>query len=103
MPEAVAAGIRRELEEKAQEKLIRRKAKDLLRASALPLMPSDNRHVRSDLEKIGKGEELSPVLCVRGMTSSAGAWRPLIFADGYHRLCAVYWTDENTRIPVVLA
>jgi hypothetical protein len=24
-------------------------------------------------------------------------------ADGYHRVCASYHTDENTDIPVVLA
>src|SRR6266566_578056 len=28
--------------------------------------------------------------------------RPLIVADGYHRVCASYWIDENTDIPCVL-
>jgi hypothetical protein len=27
----------------------------------------------------------------------------LQIADGYHRVCASYHTDENTDIPVVLA
>ena len=25
--------------------------------------------------------------------------RPLLVADGYHRVCASYWLDENTDIP----
>src|SRR5216684_1921199 len=27
---------------------------------------------------------------------------PLIVADGYHRVCASYWIDENTDIPCIL-
>jgi len=27
---------------------------------------------------------------------------PLIIADGYHRVCASYWLDENTDIPCIL-
>lgn len=27
---------------------------------------------------------------------------PLIVADGYHRICASYWIDENPGIPCVL-
>lgn len=73
-----------------------RKAKDLLRASGLPLLPRDNYHVSRDLEKIEIGEYLSPLLCV------AGNFSPLIVADGYHRICACYWTDENTDIALVL-
>ena len=38
------------------------KAKDLLRASGLPLLPADNAHVASDLKKVAKGDKLSPVL-----------------------------------------
>jgi hypothetical protein len=30
------------------------------------------------------------------------AAHPLIVADGYHRVCASYWIDENTDIPCVL-
>jgi len=26
----------------------------------------------------------------------------LVVADGYHRVCASYWIDENTDIPCVL-
>lgn len=45
------------------------KAKDILRAARLPLLPADNPHV----------------------------------ADGHHRVCASFHTDENTEIPCRLA
>jgi hypothetical protein len=76
------------------------KAKDILRAAGLPLLPVDNPHVASDLHKIAEGKALSPVLLVRGDLSSG---RPLQVADGYHRVCASYHTDENTDIPCRLA
>jgi hypothetical protein len=73
-----------------------RKAKDLLRASSLPLLARDNAHVAGDLAKVSKGELLSPVLLVRGDIDSAV---PLTIADGYHRICASYTIDENADIP----
>jgi hypothetical protein len=73
-----------------------RASKDILRAAVLPLLPSSNDHVRSDLAKISDGKKLSPVLLVRG--NAARAVR-LQIADGYHRVCAGYLTDENTVIP----
>lgn len=73
-----------------------RKAKDILRAAALPLLPETNAHVRSDLSKISDGAKLSPILLVRG---EIHANVPLQIADGYHRVCASYLTDENTDIP----
>ena len=76
------------------------KAKDLLRASRLPLLPVDNPHVAADLRKISDGKELSPVLLVRGDLARG---LPLQVADGYHRVCASYHTDENTDIPCRLA
>ena len=78
------------------EPLVRRKAKDLLRASALPILPLDNIHVAKDLAKVKKGELLSPVLLVRGRLD---ALVPLTVADGYHRICASYHLDENADIP----
>lgn len=74
---------------------VRHKVKDLLRASGLPLLPSDNAHVRRDLEKIKDGEGLSPVLLVRGRLADG---RPLVVADGYHRLCAAYHLDEDVDV-----
>lgn len=76
--------------------LVRRKAKDLLRASRLPLLPPDNVHVKKDLAKVDKGLLLSPVLLVRG--SLDGGW-PLEIADGYHRICASNELDEDADIP----
>ncbi len=76
--------------------LARRKAKDLLRASALPALPEDNVHVMKDLEKVKKGELLSPVLLVRGRLDGHV---PLTVADGYHRICASYHLDEDADIP----
>lgn len=73
-----------------------RKAKDLLRASRLALLPPDNAHVASDLAKVKQGNRLSPVLLVRGRLQQD---TPLTIADGYHRICASYHLDEDAAIP----
>ena len=75
---------------------IYRKAKDILRAADLVPLPTSNPHVKADLDKIRIGKQLSPILLVRG-NSAHGA--RLQIADGYHRVCASYVTDENTPIP----
>jgi len=80
--------------------LVHKKAKDILRAARLSLLPVDNPHVAEDLAKINEGQPLSPVLLVRGDYASGVV---LQIADGYHRVCASYHTDENTDIPVVIA
>lgn len=77
-------------------RLVHRKAKDLLRASTLELLPATDVHVRKDLQKVRDGQLLSPVLIVRG-DLQRGA--PLTVADGYHRLCASYHLDEDADIP----
>ncbi len=74
---------------------IRQAAKDLLRASALPLLGDDNAQVVKDLKRIHRGKALPPVLLVRG---DATRGLPLVVADGYHRICAVYHFDEETPI-----
>jgi hypothetical protein len=73
-----------------------KKAKDLLRASQLQILPADNPHVAQDLKKVSKGERLSPVLLVRGALDRG---IPLTVADGYHRICASYHLDEDADIP----
>jgi hypothetical protein len=73
-----------------------RKAKDLLRASRLGLLMPDNAHVVRDLDKVRKGQQLSPILLVRGCVNRDVA---LTVADGYHRICASYHIDENADIP----
>jgi hypothetical protein len=79
--------------------VVHKKAKDILRAAQLSLLPVENPHVAEDLTKIEKGVPLSPILLVRGDIVAGVA---LQIADGYHRVCASYHTDENTDIPVVL-
>jgi hypothetical protein len=79
--------------------IVHKKAKDILRAAQLQLLPNDNPHVVADLSKIKKGQALSPILLVRGDLVTGV---PLQIADGYHRVCASYYTDENTDIPVIL-
>lgn len=66
-------------------------ARDILRASGLPLLQADDKEVAKDLSKVQSGTKLSPVLLVRGT--------PLWVADGYHRVCASYHLDENAGIP----
>ena len=75
-------------------------AKDLLRASGLPLLPRNETSVKEDLKRIGKGKALSPVLLVRGDIAKGV---PLIVADGYHRICAVYYFDEHAPVAVHIA
>ncbi len=69
-----------------------KKAKDILRASELPLLPKDNLHVTENLKKFKKGKKLSPLLLIRGE-------QKLIIADGYHRICASYYLSEDLEVP----
>jgi hypothetical protein len=72
-----------------------KKAKDILRASGLPLLPQSNQHVAHNVDKVRQGEKLSPVLLVIG--------QPLLIADGYHRVCAAYYLSEDLEVPCRLA
>ena len=83
----VAAGLR-------DAKMAEFAAKDIFRASGLSLLGVSNSHVEADRTKIILKEELSPLLLL-GDTEHG----PLIIADGYHRLCAVYTFDEDAMIP----
>ena len=96
MPAKRAAEWRKKLAD-ARDEITHRQAKDILRASQLALLGEDNKHVAADLRKAASGAALSPILLLRGDDT-----RPLIVADGYHRVCASYWIDENTDIPCVL-
>ena len=69
-------------------------AKDILRASRLPLLDETNRHVQKDLQKMDGGEKLSPILLVRDSLNAV-----LLIADGYHRMVACYICDEDALIP----
>ena len=74
------------------------KAKDIFRASSLSLLGISNSHVKIDQKKIKSRQKLSPLLLMRD--SSNGK---VIIADGYHRLCAVYFYDEDASIPCKIA
>ena len=76
--------------------IVHYKAKDILRASRLEILPADNVHVAKDIAKVKSGKALSPVLLVRGDLLRGV---PLQIADGYHRVCASYRLDEDTDIP----
>lgn len=68
------------------------KAKDIFRASGLPLLSVENHYVAKDRKRIRAGKKLSPLLL----------WRQperLCIADGYHRMCAVYSLNEDADIP----
>jgi hypothetical protein len=80
--------------------IVHRKAKDLLRASELALLPDSNVHVAKDLAKVKAGTPLSPVLLIRGDETRG---LPLVVADGYHRICASHVLDEDADIPCRLA
>ena len=64
---SMAPAVAHKLAERLQgAQLQHRKAKDLLRASGLPVLDPTNVHVAKDLAKVKKGTPLSPVLLVRG-------------------------------------
>ena len=76
------------------------KAKDILRAAGLNL-PGDRQPARGvGPEKDPRRKALSPILLVRGDLTTGV---PVQVADGYHRVCASYHTDENTDIPCRVA
>jgi hypothetical protein len=89
------AGARRLEQALRKSRTVRHTAKDLLRASALPLLPCDESHVEEDLKKLRKGKALSPVLLIQGDMSRG---IPLVIADGYHRVCALCYFDEDAPI-----
>jgi hypothetical protein len=93
LPEAHVAAVVRKLR---AAPISHKKAKNLLRASRLQLLPADDPDVARDLEKIGKGKLLAPVLLLRGHAPSDVA---MTIADGYHRICASYHVDEDAEIP----
>ena len=90
------ATAKRTVKALARATTISKKAKDLLRASGLAALGEDNVHVRNDLRKMHQGTKLSPVLLIRG---DAVTSRPLLIADGYHRICAAHVLDEDADVP----
>jgi hypothetical protein len=70
-------------------------AKDLLRAARLPVLSKVNAGVRKWTKRLRGGDPLPPVLLLVG---SLDRDRPLIIAEGYHRVCACYLSDEQTMV-----
>lgn len=70
-------------------------AKDLLRAARLPVLPKDNAGVHKWSGRLRDGDTIPPVLLVTGSLDDD---RPLIIAEGYHRVCAAYHHDETTPV-----
>lgn len=71
---------------------IKKKAKDILRASGMSLLPKDDYSVQAKIQEVKKGIKLSPILLVRKDEK-------LIIADGYHRICAAYYLSEVLEVP----
>ena len=71
------------------------RAKDILRATGLPLLRAkDSLEVADKLAKIAAKEPISPILLV--------VLRPDVvtqIADGYHRTCAAFLTHEDALVP----
>lgn len=75
--------------------VVTRKAKDILRASRLPMLTDADRSVARDIRKVQTCKALSPVLLVRDNGR-------LHIADGYHRVCACYYFGDDTTVCCVL-
>jgi hypothetical protein len=69
-------------------------AKDIFRASDVPMLGSSDIHVERYRSLIVLKKALSPLLLCRDPGHGK-----LVIADGYHRLCAVYSFDEDAMIP----
>jgi hypothetical protein len=89
-----ADAVTRCVEQLRKAAVVQFKAKDIFRASGLPLLGISNSHVEKDRDKVATGTKLSPLLLVRDAEHGK-----VVIADGYHRLCAVYGFDEDALIP----
>ena len=73
--------------------IVQFEAKDIFRASQLPMLSVSDSYVEKDKKKIREGISLSPILLLRDEPNSK-----VVIADGYHRLCAIYEFDEDVWI-----
>ena len=77
--------------EKHQKDLVAFKAKDLLRASGLTLLPETDAEVADHLNNVKSGKPLHPV-------ALASDKERLFVADGFHRVCACYHLGDDTEV-----
>lgn len=68
-------------------------AKDILRASGLPLAGMRAFDWKIQRNEVKNHTPLSPILLVR-----RGGGKPLVVADGFHRLCAVFAFDQQADV-----
>lgn len=94
-----AATARRLVKKARGGKATEHVAKDVLRASNLPLLPLDERHVAENSKRIRKGKALSPIILVQGDLTRG---RPFVIADGYHRMCAACHANEDSPVRGIL-
>ena len=88
-------GVRKKLVKRLRRaELTQFHAKDVFRASRLPLLGAANYHVKKVRVKIAAGQKVSPILLVRDEANGK-----VVIADGYHRMCAVYSLDEDAILP----
>jgi hypothetical protein len=71
------------------------KVKDILRVSKVLLLPRDNTHIKIIQLCIVNEVPLVPLLLVKYDSN-------LFVVDGYHRLSAVYYYDEDSLVHVKL-
>ena len=69
-------------------------ARDLLRASATPISEVQAFDWAKQQKEITAGTPLSPILLIHQKNG-----QPLIIADGFHRLCAVFNADQDAAVP----
>jgi hypothetical protein len=69
-------------------------AKDILRASCIPITTIRAFDWKKQQEQIAQGDPLSPILLIR--QNDGG---PLVIADGFHRMCALFSTDQEVSVP----
>src|ERR1700738_2402234 len=77
-----------------------KKAKDIARASGLPILGITDREVATHIDRLRSGEAIAPLLLVRGRLAKRV---PLTIAGGYHRPLAVYHLNEDDEGPCKIA
>lgn len=73
-----------------------KRAKDIARASGLPILPHSDPDVARHIDRLRGGAAITPLLLVRGDLKERA---PLTIAEGYHRLCAIYFLNEDAEVP----
>ena len=93
------ATAKRLVKQARQARRIERVAKDILRASNLPLLAAEELHVAEDLKRIRKGKPISPIILVQGDLAKG---RSFVIADGYHRVCAACHANEDASVAAIM-